>query len=159
MDGIVREAIGVFDPLARRDQMELDVELGADDTEVSVDCGAFVQALLNVMENARKYAKVGKRLEVRSAAGNGRYELSVRDYGPGVPVEEQETIFQRFQRGRAQVHGSVAGVGLGLYLARTILRAHGGDLVCEQADGGCRFRFTLPIAAEERDDSEEEAGA
>ena len=147
IDSIVKEAIGVFDPLARRDHMELDVELGADEAEVRIDCGAFVQALLNVMENARKYAKSGERLEVRSMASNGQYQLSVRDFGPGIPVTEHEMIFQRFQRGQAQLHGNVAGVGLGLYLARTILRAHGGDLDCEGADGGgTRFRFTLPIA-------------
>lgn len=150
VDGIVREAVGVFEPLARRDKMELNLELGADDIEVQLDCGAFVQALLNVMENARKYASGGERLEIRSAAGNGRYELNVRDFGPGVPAREQEMIFQRFQRGQEQLNGNVAGVGLGLYLARTILRAHGGDLVCESADGGgSSFRFTLPVAGEE----------
>ncbi|MHC4899680.1 MAG: sensor histidine kinase, partial [Planctomycetota bacterium] len=153
IDGVVKEAIGVFDPLARRDQMQLEVTLGADDTEVKVDCGAFVQALLNVMENARKYARSGKRLQVQSSAEDGQYQLIVRDFGPGIPDTEREMIFQRFQRGQAQIGGNIAGVGLGLYLARAILRAHGGDLSCEAADGGgTRFRFTLPIAEARREE-------
>ena len=78
---------------------------------------------------------------------NGQYQLSIRDFGPGIPDTERETIFQRFRRGQGQLDGNIAGVGLGLYLARTILRAHGGDLSCEAADGGgAQFCFTLPIA-------------
>ena len=137
--------------------MEIELGLEAGDTEVNVDCGAFVQALLNVMENARKYAKSGGRLVIDSTTCNGQYQLGVRDFGPGIPETEREAIFQRFQRGADQRDGSIAGVGLGLYLARAILRAHGGDLSCEAVEGdggGAQFRFTLPVA-KEREQREE----
>ena len=71
----------------------------------------------------------------------------MRDQGPGVPDAECEAIFAQFVRGSRHRHGSVPGTGLGLFLARTIARAHGGELVCTPtADGpGATFRLTLPM--------------
>ena len=146
-DEVVREAAEVFEPIASRDGMRLTLDLQADARESRVDRGALVQAVLNVMDNARKYAASGGQLEVRSGSANGVYRLSIRDHGPGIAAADRESIFERFQRSDEHRDGNVPGVGLGLYLARVILRAHGGDLTCvSPEDSGAEFVFTLPLS-------------
>jgi len=103
------------------------------------------------MDNARKYATKGGSLEVDAVRQNGSVVVRMRDHGPGIDAAERELIFRRFQRGVRQADGSTPGVGLGLYLARTIVRAQGGDLTCvaprDEGPGVC-FEFTLPLPEE-----------
>jgi two-component system phosphate regulon sensor histidine kinase PhoR len=147
VDEVVEEATRVFAPVANRDGLQMRVDLRAGDSVARIDRGALVQALLNVMDNARKYAMAGGRLEVSSRGENGTYFLSVRDHGPGIGAADREVIFDRFARGTEQKNGAIAGVGLGLYLARTILRAHHGELSCATPpDGGAEFVFSIPLA-------------
>lgn len=141
------QAAELFGPVAERDGMRIALQL-RETSMVRLDRGAFIQALLNVMDNARKYAAEGGRLDVCDVSTNGTYEVAIRDYGPGIPAEEAAQIFARFERGALHQSGSIPGVGLGLYLARTIARSHGGDLRVEApGDGGAGacFRFILPL--------------
>jgi signal transduction histidine kinase len=147
---VVREAVAVFAPLARRDGIAL--ELRAAETAAPArgiaDRGALMQALLNVLDNGRKYAAAGGRIEVDAAVHDGALRVAVRDFGPGVPEAEREQVFGRFARGAAHKNGAVPGVGLGLHLARAIVLRHGGALRCEAPeDGGpgARFTFMLPL--------------
>jgi signal transduction histidine kinase len=141
LGAIVREVSELFELVAARDRITLQVASNA--TEAQVDRGACVQALLNVLDNARKYAAAGQRIEI-TQEGN---EVVVRDFGPGVPAGERERIFARFQRGTAQQDGSVPGLGLGLHLARAIMVAHGGTLACEAPrDGGPGAAFVFRFA-------------
>ncbi|MCA8958038.1 MAG: HAMP domain-containing histidine kinase [Planctomycetes bacterium] len=146
LDQVVREALEVFDPVAVRAGLSLSVELAGRGVG-AVDRGALVQALLNVLDNARKYA--GGRIAVHSRIAGATWSLVVRDHGPGIPAADREAIFARFFRSAAAQGGAVPGVGLGLYLARAILRVHGGDLVCRApVEGtGTEFAFTLPVRA------------
>jgi signal transduction histidine kinase len=148
---VVREAVQLFTPLGKRAGLQLELHEGAPRAAATLDRGALMQALLNVLENGRKYAAGGKRLEVSTNAGNGAFTIAVRDYGSGVAAAEREAIFTRFQRGASHQHGSIPGVGLGLYLARTIVQRHGGELRCvPPAQGpGALFVFTLPLRGED----------
>jgi two-component system phosphate regulon sensor histidine kinase PhoR len=144
---VVRETVALVAPVARLDSAEIVLRGPGDGITVLLDRGALVQALISVLDNARKYG--GSPIEVDVAAnGDGRVHIGVRDHGPGVPEAERERIFERFVRGEAHRHGSTPGVGIGLYLARTIARRLRGDLVCTApADGapGALFTFTLPM--------------
>lgn len=147
---VVREAVAVLAPLARRDGLGLELREGdgAAPAAARADRGALLQALLNVLDNGRKYAAAGGRLEVHTGRRDSVLSVTVRDFGPGVPAAEREAVFERFRRGAAHRHGSVPGVGLGLHLARSIVRRHGGELVCgAPADGGpgAVFTLTLPL--------------
>ncbi len=147
---MVREAVALFRPLAERDGLRLLLVEGLAPAPALADRGALLQALLNVLDNGRKYAGTGGTLEVRTEARDGALRIAVRDHGPGVPAGERETIFARFRRGAAHRHGTVPGVGLGLHLARAIAERHGGRLVCASpaAGPGAEFVFTLPLRAE-----------
>jgi two-component system phosphate regulon sensor histidine kinase PhoR len=145
---VVRDAVAVFAPVAARDGRTVTVRGDEGALPVRADRAGLTQALLNVLDNARKYG-AGARIEVTLAAGPHAVRVAVRDFGPGVPPAERERIFERFVRGAAQAAGDVPGVGLGLYLARAIARAHGGELRCEAPDDGgpgAVFAFVLPLA-------------
>jgi signal transduction histidine kinase len=147
---VVREAVTLFAPLAQRSGLRL--ELHSDDAPApaTLDAGACVQALLNLLDNARKYAATGQRIDVTTSRAAGTFAIHVRDFGPGVPATERDAIFERFARGSAHRHGSIPGVGLGLHLSRAIVQRHGGTLRCDApADGpGALFTLTLPLDPE-----------
>jgi signal transduction histidine kinase len=112
------------------------------------DAMRIEQVLVNLLDNALKYAKPGSAVEVsvRPVAVEGRrmVEVAVRDEGPGVPPDDRERISQPYARGRGAPPG---GLGLGLALCRRIVEGHGGRMALEEAaGGGSRFAFTLPDA-------------
>jgi signal transduction histidine kinase len=101
------------------------------------------QVLQNLLENAVKYSRAGEEVGVRTWAENGRVLVAVEDAGPGIPREQHGLIFERF--GRANVGLGKPGTGLGLFIARSIAEAHGGQLTVESAAGeGATFTLDLP---------------
>jgi signal transduction histidine kinase len=103
------------------------------------------QVLTNLLENAVKYSRPGEQVGVRAWAEDGRVLIVVEDTGPGIPREHHGSIFERF--GRANVGLGKPGTGLGLFIARSIVEAHGGSLSVDSAPGeGARFTLELPVA-------------
>jgi NtrC-family two-component system sensor histidine kinase KinB len=94
--------------------------------------------------NAVRHARPGGRIVVRIGRGDGQVRIEVEDDGEGIPSQYLERIFERF----FQIPGGErGGVGLGLYISREIVRAHGGELSVRSAPGqGSTFTFTLPAA-------------
>ena len=147
---VIREALELYAPLAARDQLELEQNLGTEPVVVTIDRGALVQVLLNLLENARRYGADGGRIRVNDAVVGDVYRCWISDDGPGVPPAERGAIFAKFHRGVNATAGGNPGVGLGLYLARAIVGDHGGDLSCVDPNDGSRgaaFRLTVPLEA------------
>ena len=113
---------------------------------VTVDREAIARSLLNLVNNALKYAKDNKYIGVNLYRANGSVKLEVCDHGIGISPEEQEKIFEKFYRcGDPLVH-NIKGSGLGLSLVRHIARAHGGDVTVQSApEKGSKFTIALPI--------------
>jgi two-component system sensor histidine kinase KdpD len=110
---------------------------------VPLDAVLIEQVLINLIENATKYASTDTPIDVAAAAGDGVMEVEVADQGPGVPSKDRERVFEKFYRARE----AGGGVGLGLTICRGIVSAHGGRIWVEpRAGGGASFRFTLPLA-------------
>lgn len=100
------------------------------------------RALRNVIENAVRY---GERARVRLALGEGALEIQVDDDGPGMPEEDFERVFAPFVRLEHSRNRDTGGVGLGLAIARSILRSHGGDVtLANRPEGGLRVTLSLP---------------
>ncbi|OUM02088.1 hybrid sensor histidine kinase/response regulator [Variovorax sp. JS1663] len=109
------------------------------------DAFRIEQVLTNLLTNAMRYGG-GGLIEVSVEAREGVAELSVRDRGPGIAPEDHERIFEQFERS-ADGRQHAAGLGLGLFITREIVRRHGGDVTVESALGeGALFRVRLPLA-------------
>jgi PAS domain S-box-containing protein len=107
------------------------------------DANRLDQVLTNLLSNALKFAP-GKPIDVCVENRNNRIWLGVRDRGPGVAPEDRQRVFDRFERTRTSE--GIGGIGLGLWIAREIVRAHGGNIRVEGGQGeGAAFWVDLPV--------------
>ncbi len=121
---------------------------GACSTVVLADEDALTQVFGNLIENAMKYGKSGKRVLVGAREMDGYVEFSVQDFGPGIGSEHLNRIFERFYRVDKARSRESGGTGLGLAIAKHIVLAHGGTIRVESELGsGATFLFTLPLAS------------
>jgi signal transduction histidine kinase len=122
--------------------MRLIIDLPADPCERPLDRDVLEQALLNLIENAIKYAGAGGDLTV-AWDRSGRIEIC--DRGPGIPPSQRKRIFRSYHRIDDSLTAHQAGCGLGLTIARQLLRGLGGDLVFNPREGGgACFAIVLP---------------
>ncbi len=147
---LARDASGIVDVLVEDKGQRLELS-GDPDAVVSGDAVLLRQALVNVVHNAVKYSPVGGviRVGVRRTADR-HVVVEVADYGPGIAVEHQPRLFDRFYRVEPDRSrdGEAGGAGLGLSIARWTVEAHGGTIEVESTPGhGATFRITLPEAA------------
>jgi PAS domain S-box-containing protein len=105
------------------------------------------QVLGNLVDNAVKYSPGGGRVDVVLETVGDRIRFTVRDSGLGIPLDEQERIFLKFYRLDPNLTRGIGGTGLGLYIARALVRRMGGDISVDSAPGrGSAFSFELPVA-------------
>jgi Na+/proline symporter/nitrogen-specific signal transduction histidine kinase len=127
----------------------LDVELPASVPPVDGDRDRLVQVILNLLSNAVKFCPPGTgRVQLTVAAQDATVRVDVHDNGPGIPVEDQAIIFEKFRQGGDTRTNRPAGTGLGLPISRRIVDHLGGRLWVDSEPGaGATFSFTLPVAA------------
>jgi two-component system sensor histidine kinase KdpD len=125
------------------------VEVPEDLPRVSVDPEFTGIVVWQLLSNALRYTPPGSPLTVRASAGETEVIISVEDCGPGVSEREQEKVFEKFFRGKDQ-RERIPGTGMGLTIAREIVRAHHGRIWVESEPGkGARFSFSVPRAPRE----------
>jgi len=124
---------------------------------VDVEPLLLEQVLLNLVENAKRYAGSNAQIQIHAKAVNGVLAVQVVDDGPGIPEDEWDKVFEKFYRGRSAGKAD-GGVGLGLTICRAIIRAHGGRISIQPRNaGGTIVEFTLPAAQSiPFDDSDDE---
>ncbi|HBI64434.1 MAG TPA: sensor histidine kinase, partial [Clostridiales bacterium] len=111
---------------------------------VPMDVTLIVQVLINLIENAVRYG--GTPVDVSLYHRKGKAEFVVRDFGPGIPPDKRDTLFESAQ---VQADSRRGGLGIGLTLCRSILAAHDGEIdEINHPDGGAQFVFTLPLEEE-----------
>jgi signal transduction histidine kinase len=152
----LEEALVFVQPMLESKGQELATELATDADRVLADERRTTQVFANLITNASKYAPERTRVTVRAETADGFVRVTVADEGPGIPLDEQNRLFQRFFRSRT-VREQAGGLGLGLSICRAIVHAQGGDIAIESAPGrGTSVHFTLPKArhlAQEAGDS------
>jgi signal transduction histidine kinase len=122
--------------------LEIDPDLAKGAATIEAQPIALKRAVANLIENAVVY---GKRAEVRLAQTPEDFEIRIEDEGPGIPETEFERVFRPFYRLEASRNRDSGGAGLGLAIARSVVRSHGGDIVLEnRPEGGLRATISLP---------------
>lgn len=118
---------------------------GNADFHINGDKERLEQALMNYLTNAIKYSPNNDRIIVNIAREGGEIKVGVTDFGIGIPKDEQEKVFERFYRVE-NIHHSVQGLGIGLYISSEIIKRHHGRVWMESEEGkGATFYFALPL--------------
>lgn len=113
-------------------------------TLIHVDGPLFERVLINLLENAAKYAGSKAEVGIRARVDNEALDLEVWDSGPGIPSGQERAIFDKFARGNKE--SAIPGVGLGLAICRAIVEVHGGTIhAANRPEGGASFHVTLPL--------------
>jgi signal transduction histidine kinase len=140
----VGEVLGLFEARAA----ERGVRLSSDDLAgltVRADGDALRRVLVNLISNALKFTPSGGRISVAARPSGGVVEIDVADTGQGIPADELPKLFDRFARGRSAARTS--GTGLGLYLVKQTVEAHGGKVGVRSAPGeGTTFTLSWPAS-------------
>ena len=118
---------------------------------VEGDSSRLDQVIRNLLHNAVKYAPGESPVDVSASYESGVATISVRDYGPGIDPDDLPLVFERFQRGARAAAGQRGGMGLGLYLSKHLIEAHGGRIWIERppAGGGARVCFSVPVVEDD----------
>jgi signal transduction histidine kinase len=129
--------------------LALQLELPETPVTAHLDPDAFAQVLVNLLDNAAKYAASGREVTVTLGKDAGRPTVTVADRGPGIPPAARRQLFTAFHRADDRLTGQQDGTGLGLAIARRLLRDQGGDLIYrDRPGGGAAFVLTLPATPE-----------
>jgi signal transduction histidine kinase len=141
---LVRETVEAFQPAASAKGISLDTEVARDSRLARFDHERILQVLANLLSNAIKFTPEGGRISIRVEPAEQEVRFSVTDTGPGIAEDNLRRIFERFSQVLA---GDRRGLGLGLYISKCIVEAHGGRIWAESKTGaGSTFFFTLPGA-------------
>ena len=132
---------------ASRKQIALEADVAPGMPLVLGDAGLLREVLQNLLDNAVQYTPAGGRIKVTATTGAREAVVAVEDSGIGIPLADQERIFERFYRVDAGRSREAGGTGLGLSIAKHIVEAHGGRLCVESEVGhGSKFSFSLALA-------------
>jgi signal transduction histidine kinase len=147
---VVHSVFTLVEPLAVEKHLELKVELPPDLPVARGDERRLTQVVLNLVGNAVKFTDSGE-VEIKAAASNGAYTLSVRDTGPGIDPAEHDKIFEEFQQADGSSTKAKGGTGLGLSIAKRIIGLHGGKIwVSSEPGHGSTFFINVPIKVEQQ---------
>jgi signal transduction histidine kinase len=142
--GIIERSVDSVRAVAEQKGIQIKVET-LEDLSVDADADRLVQVLVNLLGNAVKFSPDGAAITVKVAEVDSHVEISVIDFGRGIPEELKQTIFERFKQADASDATEKKGTGLGLAICKAIVEQHGGTIGVESELGkGSRFWFSLP---------------
>ena len=143
-----RQVLISFEQKIEAKKLDVSFECDSDRMDVIGDRDAIHQVLYNICDNAIKFSHDGGKYDIRITEKDKRIHVSVYNEGVGIPSEDVARIFDRFYKSDKSRGLDKSGVGLGMYISRTIIDAHGEKIWAESELGKwCRFTFTLPKGA------------
>ena len=143
---LVENEVRQLQPLITTSGVKMRVAIDLKDADVEADEIKIREVIANMLHNAIQYSPA-KTEAVASVVKKGTaYRFTVRDFGMGVPKDEVGHLFEKFYRTSSAKDKRPAGTGIGLFLAKTVVEAHGGRVFYEPADPGSVFGFELPAA-------------
>jgi signal transduction histidine kinase len=146
---VVSQSLEIFQAQVQREQRSVSISIPPD-IQVMVDDFRLRQVILNLVSNALKYSSKGSPLVASGEIWQDKQAIvHIRDFGHGIPVDEQERLWERFTRLERDMNSPVRGAGLGLFITRQLIEAMGGQIWVESSGvkgEGSTFSFTLPLA-------------
>jgi signal transduction histidine kinase len=143
LEELIAEVVGNFQYTITTHNVQRTDDVKA---QVFADKARINQVLVNIISNAIKYSPDSDKVKVALKAEPDAVTVAIKDFGMGIPKEEQHKIYERFLRAKGKKEGDIPGLGLGLFISAEIVKQHGGDLwVKSIEDKGSTFYFTLPI--------------
>ena len=158
---VVSRAVEIYRYRAEREGMEVSLRVAEGLPLASLDTRAMELAVINLLDNALKYAKGGGRVDVAVEQSGRSVKVRVSDRGPGIERDEQDRIFERFVRGRHAGETRARGSGIGLALVKHIAESHGGRVAVQspvtEEGRGSAFEIAIPAIVEARAEVQGEA--
>jgi two-component system sensor histidine kinase/response regulator len=143
---VLRDVVTVHEPAAREKGIALAYDAGDELIRAEADRARLTQLFQNLIGNALKFCKAGDRITVASRTRGDQAQIEIADTGPGISAEDLAHIFDPYYSASKKHHKN--GTGLGLYIGKGIVDAHGGSIQCGSEPGvGTRFDITLPLLA------------
>ena len=143
---LVLQTLLSFETRATKKKLDVDPQLPDNHIMVRADKDAITQVIYNLLDNAVKFAHEGTCITLRLYKDDGKAYVSVKDCGETIPPDDLPFIFDRFHKSDRSRSLDKNGVGLGLYLVKTIINSHDEDIAVRSEDGVTEFVFTLPLA-------------
>jgi signal transduction histidine kinase len=140
---LLQEVLDAMRPLVQEKQINLRTVLPTN-AVMSLDRNKMFQVFSNLINNAIKFTPVGGTIQISLEEYEHEFIFSVDDSGPGLKDKELNKVFEKYWTGNTT---DCVGTGLGLFICKTIVEAHGGHIFVENTQGGARFRFSIPKVA------------
>jgi signal transduction histidine kinase/tetratricopeptide (TPR) repeat protein len=143
---VVKDVVELFREITAGSGFKINLEISDYLPKIIFDREAIGQVVYNLIDNAFKYSRESKVIDVRLFREDNDIVFSVQDYGVGIRKEDHEKIFSRFYRAGEELSHNVKGSGIGLAIVKQIVAAHHGEITVESSSGkGSRFSVKLPV--------------
>jgi two-component system phosphate regulon sensor histidine kinase PhoR len=143
---LFEEVVSKVEPLMHKKEIDFQTELPPKLPELSLDKDKIIAVIVNILGNAAKYTAEGGRVAMKVKVEDGRLRVAVEDTGHGISAEDLPRLFDKFFRSEDPRVQAEVGTGLGLSLAREVVRMHGGEITIEsELDKGSTFTISLPL--------------
>ncbi|MBI4902660.1 MAG: hypothetical protein HY820_03445 [Acidobacteria bacterium] len=143
---VIESLLATAGPMLERAGFTLKADLQDSPPLIHADRDALEQALLNLITNAMKYSGRSREIHIKVAADGPHAAIVVRDFGIGIPRNQQDRIFESFYRIPSTENKNIQGAGLGLTLVKHVMEGHGGAVTVESEPGrGSAFRLLIPL--------------
>jgi len=126
----------------KRIEVELDIP---EQQNLKAEHDSIFQAVYNLFDNAVKFTDVGGRITVYLAENGGKLQFNMINTGSEIPPEQIKYIFDRFYKGDSSRNSNTSGSGLGMYITKTVIKQHGGDIFVRSGDNKTEFCFIVPL--------------
>jgi len=148
IEEIARSLVANYEDIARQKNLNLSFgKITPVVPAVKIDLEKIKLVVSNLIENALKYTPAGGKISVTLGEEDGNAMIEVADTGIGIPAEQQDRIFTKYFRSANAIKAETEGTGLGLFIAKNIVEAHGGKIRFVSEPGGAtKFSFVLPPA-------------
>ncbi len=143
---LIMQTMLSFESRATKKSLDVDPQLPEKHLLVRADRDGITQVIYNLIDNAVKFAEKGSCITIRLYKDDGKAYVSIKDKGETIPPDDLPFIFDRFHKSDRSRSLDKSGVGLGLYLVKTIINSHDEDIAVKSEKGETEFVFTLPLA-------------